>query len=91
MAHYKQISATTQIKVGAGKIKGVFVSSVSGSPTITVYDSDQSSASDPKIIDTFIPVASTLYPFSQYDNGIWANKGIYIVLGGTVSATAFYE
>lgn len=91
MAYYKQITATTQINNGARKLKGIFVSAASATPTITVYDSQQSSTADPKIIDTFTPVSATFYPFAQYDNGIWGNKGLYVVISGTVSCTVFYE
>lgn len=91
MAQFKQLSATTQVKVGAGKIKGIFVSAASATPTIAVYDSAASSTSDPKLIDTFTPAAATMYPLSGDDGGVWFNKGMYVVIGGTVSATIIYE
>jgi len=58
MANYTQASATTQIKVGAGKLYGIFVSA-SSSGTLTIYDSGAGSTSDPKIVDTFSVTAST--------------------------------
>lgn len=85
---YKQISATTQVKPAAGKLKGLFVSAASSTPTITIYDSATFSTSDPKIIDTFTPVAGTNHNF--YD-GIYAKNGLYVVIGGTVSATIAFE
>jgi hypothetical protein len=88
MSNYIAITATKQIKVGAGKLNGIFVSSVSGSPTITVYDSGASSNSDPVVLATFIPTANTNHNFFQ---GLYLSKGIYVVLGGTVSATISYE
>ena len=88
MSNYTAISATTQIKVGAGKLNGIFVSSASSTPTITVYDSSASSASDPVVLATFIPTANTMHNFFQ---GLYVNKGIYVVIGGTVSATISYE
>jgi len=89
MAQYKQASANNQTKVGAGKLIGIFVSAASGSPTMVVYDSQASSASDPKIIDTFTPVAGTMYYFGP--NGMFFNKGLYFVIANTVSWTAIYE
>lgn len=90
MSDYKAISASTQIKVGVGKLKTIFVSGASSTPTITVYDSDRSSASDPVMIATFTPAVSTDYHFSQGD-GIFFNKGCYIVISGTVTATVAFE
>jgi hypothetical protein len=37
----------------------------------------------------FTPTAATAYNFGV--NGIYANKGIYIVISGTVSATVYYD
>lgn len=86
---YKLISASANIKPMAGKLKGIFVSAASSTPTITVYDSAATSTSDPKILDTFTPVAGTEYNL-PYD-GAYAKNGIYVVIGGTVSATVFFE
>lgn len=88
MSNYTAISATAQIKRAAGKLNSIFVSSVSGSPTITVYDSFASSTSDPVVLATFTPTANTMHNFFQ---GLYLNKGIYVVIGGTVSATISYE
>lgn len=88
MSNYTAITATTQIKRDAGKLNGIFVSSASGTPTITVYDSFSSSTSDPVVLATFTPTANTMHNFFQ---GLYLNKGIYVVIGGTVSATISYE
>ena len=88
MSNYAAISATTQIKPIAGKINGIFVSAASSTPTITVYDSAVSSTSDPVVLATFTPTANTNHNFFQ---GLYTNKGIYVVIGGTVSATISYE
>jgi hypothetical protein len=88
MSNYTAISATTQIKVGAGKLNGIFISSASSTPTITVYDSPASSASDPVILATFTPTGNTMHNFFQ---GLYFNKGIYVVISGTVAATISYE
>ena len=88
MANYTAITATTQIKPAAGKLRGIFVSSASSTPTITVYDSFASSASDPVVLATFTPTGNTNHNFVE---GLYTNKGIYVVIGGTVSATIAYE
>ena len=88
MSNYTAITATTQIKRDAGKLNGIFVSSASGTPTITVYDSFASSTSDPVVIATFTPTANTNHNFFQ---GLYFNKGLYVVISGTVAATISYE
>lgn len=88
MSNYAAISATSQVKPAAGKLNGIFVSSASGTPTITVYDSFASSTSDPVVIATFTPTANTMHNFFQ---GLYFNKGLYVVIGGTVAATISYE
>ena len=85
---YSQISASSQIKPMAAKLKGIFVSAASSTPTITVYDSFDSDNTDPKILDTFTPTAGVNYNFFD---GIYANKGLYVVISGTVSCTIAYE
>ena len=88
MSNYTAITATTQIKREAGKLNGIFVSSASSTPTITVYDSSASNTGDPVVLATFIPTANTMHNFFQ---GLYVNKGIYVVISGTVSATIAYE
>lgn len=77
----RQISTSTNVKVGSGGIRNIFVSSVSGSPTITVYD-DAATGTTTKIVDTFIPVAS-----ASYNLPYGVANGVYVALGGTVSCT----
>jgi hypothetical protein len=89
MSNYSYISATSQVKVGAGKLKGIFVSSATSTPTITVYDTDAKGTTT-TVVGVFTPTSSTNYPFNSFD-GIYLNKGLYIVLGGTVTATVIYE
>ena len=89
MANYTQAAATTQVKVGAGKLFGIFVSA-SSSGTLTIYDSGAASTGDPKIVDTFTVAASTTY--LNIPAGLYFNKGLYIVLGGSSAAfTVAYE
>lgn len=88
MANYTQTNATKQVKVGAGKLFGIFVSTTS-SGTLTVYDSAGSSASDPKILDTITVAAGTSY--ANFPPGLFFNKGLYIVLANSASFTVAYE
>jgi hypothetical protein len=89
MANYTQATATTQVKVGAGKLYGIFVSSTTIG-TLAIYDSGANSTSDPKISDTITVVAGTTY--LNIPAGLYFNKGLYIVAGGTAIAfTVAYE
>lgn len=89
MANYMQLAATKQVKVGAGKLFGIFVSATS-SGTLVVYDSPNSTNTDPKISDTITLTAGTSY--LNFPAGLYFNKGLYIVLGGTsASFTVAYE
>ena len=89
MANYTQAAATTQVKVGAGKLFGIFVSA-SSSGTLTVYDSGAASTGDPKISDTFSVTAGASY--LNIPAGLFFNKGLYIVLAGTSAAfTVAYD
>ena len=88
-ANYKSISATTQVKVGFGVLKGIFVSAASSTPLITVFDSATAANTDPTILGVFVPAAAGNYLFTA--NGITASKGIYVVISGTVVATFIYE
>jgi hypothetical protein len=75
------------VKNQPGKLKGIFVSSVTSSPTVTVYDT-QTSETTAKIIDTFTMTAATNINF--YD-GINCENGLYVVISGTASITVYYE
>jgi ABC-type nitrate/sulfonate/bicarbonate transport system substrate-binding protein len=88
MANYTYITATANIKPMAGKLKGIFVSAASGTPTITVYDSAAATTTD-TILGVFTPVAATSYILPL--EGAYAKNGIYVVIAGTVSATVLYE
>lgn len=87
MANYKNLSGTEQVKPMSGQIFGIFISS-SSSGTITIYDSSASLDTDPKIIDTFSATEATNFNFYK---GLYANKGIYVVITGTLSCTIAYE
>lgn len=81
---YKQISATGNVSALPANLIGIFVSAATATPTITVYD-DAATGTSTKIVDTFTPTAATWYPLP-----FSASKGLYVVLGGTVSATVAF-
>jgi hypothetical protein len=90
-ATYKNLTATAQVKVGAGKLKSIFVFSGT-SPTVTVYDSATASTSDPVILAQFTAAAPGLYALTGDEGGVYFSRGLYIVLGGTTPvASVFYE
>ena len=80
MANYMQLAATKQVKVGAGKLYGIFVSA-SSSGTLTIYDSQASSTSDPKISDTISVSAGSSYfnvPACGYFSSIYCSLRIKV-------------
>ena len=88
MANYTYITASANIKPMAGKLKGIFVSAASSTPTITVYDSEAKTTTN-TILGVFTPAAATSYVLPL--DGAYAKSGIYVVISGTVSATIIYE
>ena len=97
MAQYYQLSVTagvpnkTTIKSGFGKLKGIFCSSASATPRVTVHDSATQSATDPTIISLLTPQASENYPLSGADSGVGFSRGLYVLATGTMELTFFYE
>ena len=87
MSNYSQISATTLVKNQPGKLKGIFCSTVTSTPTITVYDA-QVADTTVKIIDTYTLTAASNMNF--YD-GINCENGLYVVISGTASITVYFE
>jgi hypothetical protein len=88
MAQFKQGNADSQIKVGAGKLFGVFVSSTT-SGTFALYDTAAASISDPKIANTVTVAAGTQY--ISFPAGLWFSKGLYIDIANTIEYTVAYE
>ena len=88
MALYRQGNAVAQIKIGGGKLFGVFISSTS-SGTFALYDSATASTSDPKIANTVTVAAGTQY--ISFPPGIWFSKGLYIDIANTIEYTVVYE
>ena len=88
MAYFYQGNADRQIKIGGGKLYGVFVSSTT-SGTFALYDSATASTSDPKIAATVTVAAGTQY--LSFPAGLWFSKGLYIDIGNTIEYTVAYE
>jgi ABC-type nitrate/sulfonate/bicarbonate transport system substrate-binding protein len=88
MANYTYITASANIKPMAGKLKGIFVSAASSTPTITVYDSAATTTTN-TILGVFTPAAATSYILPL--EGAYAKNGIYVVISGTVTATVLFE
>jgi len=88
MAIYRQGNADAQVKIGGGKLYGVFVSTTS-SGTFALYDTDIASTSDPKICNTVTPTAGGQY--ISFPAGIWFSKGLFIDIAATIEYTVVYE
>jgi hypothetical protein len=81
---YKQITATGNVSPIGCKLLGIFVSS-STVGTVTIYDSATTTTST-KVVDTTVALTGgTWVPMP-----IAFASGIYIVVGGTLSATVVY-
>jgi len=88
MANYTYSAASVQVKTGAGKLYGIFVSTTS-SGTLTVYDTPDGDTNDPKIANTITVAAGTQY--LSFPAGIYFNNGLYIALANTATFTVVYE
>lgn len=82
MANYAHLTATSQVKVGAAKLVGIFCSSGT-SPTVAIYDSAAASTSDPVVIAQFTAATPGEYVFTGDEDGLYLKNGLYVVLGGT--------
>lgn len=89
MANYTQANGTIQVKVGQGKLYGIFVAQ-SGAGTLTIYDSATGNINDPKITEPIPVTAATKY--LDLKTGLNFNKGLYIVSGTAPNSfTVVYE
>ncbi len=82
---YANISASTLIATGPGRIFGIFVASASNTPTIKIWDN--TSAATTTLINTFTPAAAAYYQLP----GVEFATGLYVTIGGTVDCTVFYK
>jgi hypothetical protein len=91
MSNYAALTATSQIKVGAGKIKGIFVSSGT-SPTVAVYDTAVAETSGTTLVATFTGATPGVYALPGDEQGVFFSKGLYVVLGGSSpKVTVIYD
>lgn len=81
---YTNISASTLIKTGVGKLRSIFCASASGTPTVKLWDN--TSGATTILVNTFTPVAGTYYNFGDVVFG----TGLYITIGATCDITVFY-
>jgi len=88
MAIYKQGNADAQIKIGGGKLFGVFVSSTS-SGTFALYDTATGSTANGKIVATVTPTAGGQYV--SFPAGLWFSNGLFIDIAATIEYTVAYE
>lgn len=84
-SNFINLTASTQVLAGAGKLAGIFVAAASSTPTIKVWDA--LTATGTVLIGTFTPVAATQYTF----HNARATTGLYVTIGGTVDCTVFYD
>jgi hypothetical protein len=90
-ANFTALTATAQVKIGLGKLKGIFVSSGT-TPTVAVFDSATADTNDPAVIATFTSATPGNYLFTGDADGVVFSKGLYVVLGGTTpTVSIFYD
>ena len=66
---------------------GVLFAAASGTPTISIVDSDDLvPTNDPVVLGTLTPLAGTFIPVPAI-----CQKGILVILGGTVDCTVFWQ
>jgi hypothetical protein len=97
MSQYIQLNnaspdtGNNQVKVGFGKIKGLFISAAATVPRITIYDSATADTNDPEIIHIFTPTSASVRLMSGDIGGIAFSRGLFVVITGDVSMTVIYE
>lgn len=77
------LTASAQVKVGPGKLIGIFVASASATPTIKVWA--QTTAAAPVLVNTFTPVGPNWYAMPMR-----FSAGLYVTISGTVDCTVVY-
>lgn len=82
LAPYQLASTGGVVKSGNGTLGNILCSSASNTPTITVYDSTDTSK---VLVPTFTPTAGVLYNFD-----LMFQNALNIVLSGTVTGVAGY-
>jgi hypothetical protein len=78
-----RITASTLIKTGGGRLRGIFVSAASATPTIKVWNSTTNSGD--VLVNTFTPAGPAFYEM-PFQFGV----GCYVEISGTVDCTVSY-
>jgi hypothetical protein len=78
-------TATTAVKNTDGILTGIFVASVSGSPTIKLWNNTSATAT--VLVNTFTPVAATFYSFPD----VYFSTALFMTVGATADITVFYK
>ena len=78
---WPQTTASGVTQTGPGALTGIMVTAASATPTIKIWDNIAGSGT--VLVDTFTPVAGTMYNFPDAS----FNIGCYISISGTVSCT----
>lgn len=81
---FSNISTSTLVKSGAGKLLGIFCASASSTPTIKVWDS--TAASGTVVVNTFTPIPGNYHAIPAD-----VANGIYVTISGTVDCTVFFS
>ena len=78
------LSSSANISSRPCDVLGIFVCAASATPVITVYDSATTTTADP-IATAFTPAPGTFYPLPAA-----TERGLYVVISGTVNCTVFF-
>lgn len=79
----KNLSSSSLIKDGSGRVTGIFVAS-SSSGTLKLWDNTAGSGT--VLVNTFSVVPATWYPLD-----FAFGKGLYVTVGGTLDCTISYS
>ena len=83
---YTNASSGISFKTGTGIVRGIFVSTIAVGPSMKVWDN--TAASGAILVNTFVPVAATMYNFG---GGIEFTSGLFVTSSGTTEFTVFYK
>lgn len=86
-APFTRITGSTVIAQNSAAIIGVLFAAASSTPTISIVDSnDNAAVGDAIVLGTMTPLAGTFLPVPAL-----CQKGIFVILGGTVDCTVFWQ
>lgn len=83
MAQFAYITATSQIKVGATRLKGIIAPSGTDN-AITIYNTSDGNTTNTTAISTMtFAVTPATIPTAGDEQGMYLDKGLYVVVAGT--------